>query len=142
MEKAIENTQFGKIEYVEDKIVVFQEGIIGFEDLRKFIILDIKEFEPFQWLISVEDPDIAFPLISPLVVKEDFAPNLSKNAIQFFIDEFEDKELLLYVIVTIKDNLKKVTANLKGPIIINQKSKKGLQVIVEEDYSAVYPFIG
>jgi len=142
MEKTIENSQFGEIKYSEDKVVLFEEGILGFEDLKRYIILDVQEFEPFQWLISIDDPEISFPIISPLVVKEDFAPNLSKKEIEYFIGEFKDEELLLYVIVTIKDNLQKVTANLKGPIIINQNSRKGIQIIVEEDYPSVYTFIG
>jgi len=142
MEKTIENSQFGEIKYSEDKVVLFEESILGFEDLKRYIILDVQEFEPFQWLISIDDPEISFPIISPLVVKEDFAPNLSKKEIEYFIGEFKDEELLLYVIVTIKDNLQKVTANLKGPIIINQNSRKGIQIIVEEDYPSVYTFIG
>ncbi|RKY85530.1 flagellar assembly protein FliW [candidate division KSB1 bacterium] len=142
MERLIKNSQFGDIKFDEDKIVEFSDGILGFEDLKQFVILDIQEFEPFQWLISIEDPEIAFPIVSPIVVMDNYSPNLSKKEIEYFLGEFEDKDLLLYVIVTIKENLKKVTANLKGPIIINQKSRKGIQVIVEEDYSTVHPLFG
>ena len=142
MGRTIYNNQFGEITFDEDKVVNFVDGILGFEDLKKYIILDIEDFEPFQWLISIEDSNIAFPIISSLAVMEDYSPDLKKKEIEYFLDEFEDKDLLLYVIVTIKDNMKKVTANMKGPIIINQKSRNGIQVIVEENFSTVHPLIG
>ena len=63
--KIINTTQFGEIEVDEEHIFIFDEGVLGFEDLREFVLIAEEETIPFKWLISVESPEIGFPLLSP-----------------------------------------------------------------------------
>jgi flagellar assembly factor FliW len=143
MEKniTIENPQLGKITVDTDKITTFNEGLIGFEDLKRFIIIDLEEFEPFQWLLCIDDPDISFPIISPILLVQDYAPQINK-AEAYNLGKFQDEDLLLYAIVTIRPELKKVTANLKGPIIINHKQRLGQQIVLGDDrYSTNHEFM-
>jgi len=144
----IHNSQFGKVNIDLDKVITFPEGILGFEEIKKYVIIELAEYEPFQWLIALDDPEVMFPIISPILVRKDYDPELTKKDITK-IGEFEEKDLLLYTIVTIKGKeekgveVKSVTANLKGPLIINQVTRLGQQVILEEpSYEIVYPLIG
>lgn len=137
----VTNSQLGNLTIDPDKITTFPEGLIGFEDLIQFAIIDLPEYEPFQWLLSIDDPDISFPIISPILVLEDYEPKISK-AEAYNIGEFEDRDLLMYAIVTIRPEFKRASANLKGPIIINQKKRLGQQIVLaDERYLTSHDFI-
>lgn len=128
----IENIQLGQISVDTDKITTFPEGLLGFENLTRYAIVNLAEYEPFQWLLSIDDSEITFPIISPILVTDDYSPEIIRDD-SLSLGEFEDEDLLLYAIVTIRPEFKKVTANLKGPIIINQKLRLGQQIILEDD---------
>ncbi|MEJ2635659.1 MAG: flagellar assembly protein FliW [Calditrichia bacterium] len=120
--------QFGELEVSEENIIHFPQGIIGFEDYKKFIIINDEDSEPFRWLISLDKEEFGFPVLNPLLVKkeylEHFPPKLSK--------ELNSKETLadLFCVVTLKGEDGKMTVNLKGPIIIDYSVKEGKQVIL------------
>lgn len=131
----LNNSQFGPVSVEEDKVITFPQGIIGFEDLTKYAILVFDEYQPFQFLISIEDPEVIFPVMSPLLVKDTYAPDITKDDVAM-LGDFNDEDLILYVIVSIKGETEGVTANMKGPIIINQVGKLGQQIILDsEEYS-------
>jgi flagellar assembly factor FliW len=118
----LKTVQFGEIEIVEENIVTFSDGIIGFEEYKKFILISDKEFEPMIWLLSIEDTELEFPLLDPYVVFNDYEPGIIVN-----------KEEILLSIVTLKNDLRKITANLKAPLLINLKKREGRQIILETD---------
>ena len=137
----IENRQFGTLNIDPAKIITFPEGILGFEDLKRYAIQVFEEYEPFHWLISVDDPEVLFPLISPKLVKEDYDPEVLTDDIKL-VGEYQEADLLLYLIATIGSGEDKVTANLKGPVFINQARALGQQVVLEsDDYSLKYVFL-
>ena len=75
----VTNSQLGNLPIDPDKITTFPEGLIGFEDLIQFAIINLPEYEPFQWLLSIDDPDISFPIISPILVLEDYELRFHPN---------------------------------------------------------------
>ena len=137
----IENRQFGTLTIDPDKIITFPEGILGFEDLKRYTIQVFEEYEPFHWLISLDDPEVLFPIISPKLVKEDYDPEVHTADITL-MGEYAEADLLLYLIATIGSGEDKVTANLKGPVFINQARAIGQQVVLESDeYPMKYVFM-
>ncbi|KPK95654.1 hypothetical protein AMJ80_04365 [bacterium SM23_31] len=137
----VKNLQLGTLTIDSDKISTFPEGLIGFEELTRFAIIDLEEYEPFQWLLSIDDPDITFPIISPILVIDDYNPEISR-AEAYNLGEFEDEDLLMYAIVTIRPEMRLVTANLKGPVIINHKQRLGQQIVLTDDrYSTNHEFM-
>jgi flagellar assembly factor FliW len=137
----IQNSQFGALSIDPDKIITFPEGILGFEDLKRYSIQVFEDYEPFHWLIAVDDSEVLFPIISPKLVKEDYSPVIHQEDVKL-LGAFEDKDLLMYLIVTLGSAEGQVTANLKGPVFINQASAKGQQVVLDSDaYPMKYVFL-
>jgi flagellar assembly factor FliW len=129
------NTSPSGVPWTEDQVIHFPAGLPGFEAARKFIIMSVPEHQPFHWLESVDGHGIRFAIINPLAFRPDYQPKLKKEDLTS-LNIKDPKELLLYVIVTLKNPLTDSTANLMGPLFINIRERVGKQIIIEnDDYS-------
>ena len=127
--KLIRTLHFGEVEVPQQNIIHFDEGILGFDELREFVIISEEETEPFKWLISMEEPNIGFPIVDPWILLQSYSPG----------KKFQLEEEAIFSIITLANKDKVMTANLKAPIVINIKENKGRQVILpNEKYSATY----
>lgn len=123
---------FGKIEIDERQIIEFPEGIFGFGDIKKFVLLDAKEKSPFKWLQAYDEPDLAFVIIRPADFMARY--NLDVTPSDFVdIGAQSPEDVIVYAIVTIPDEPSKMTANLQGPLLINPKTRCGKQAISLSD---------
>ncbi len=127
--------QFGELEFTEDLLIHFEKGIIGFENCHRFLIIDDEDYEPFRWLISVEEKEIGFPVLNPFLVVPEFGKELPNSLVEriFSSDELVD----IFCVVTLNGEGGKVTINLKSPIIIDYDSKTGEQLILTSDELSV-----
>jgi len=135
----IQTTRFGTIEVNESDLVNFSEGLLGFVELRKFILLDDPNDEIFAWLQSCERPAIAFPILEPELFAENFNPTITKGDLQAINLTGKDG-MRLFTIVTIPEDATQMTANLKAPVAINIEKRLAKQVVVQEnEYQIKYP---
>jgi flagellar assembly factor FliW len=119
----LKTTQFGELELEEENIVNFPEGLIGFEEYKKFIIISDKELDPLLWLLSIEDPEIEFPILNPKLFFASYNP----------VGISESENVVLFSIVTLKKDMTEITTNLKGPLVVDFKKREGKQVILDSD---------
>ena len=124
---------FGEIEIDKEKIILFPEGILGFEEEKQFIIINSEDEEnPFQWLQSVSNPDLAFVIINPFFVYPNYdivIPETAQNKLKIK----DEKDLIIYAIVVVPEDMEKMTTNLLGPIIINIHEKIGKQIVLDDN---------
>ncbi len=113
----LQTYQFGEVEFDDNIIMSFQEGIIGFENLTKYVLLT-QEDGLFHWLTSVEEPEIVFPLIQVKLLMKDYS-------------EVEGYEA--FGIVKFDKNPSNITVNLKAPVYLDQDNKSGFQMIFDND---------
>ncbi len=120
---------YGIIDVDERQKIHFPFGILGFETMKEYLLLDATQ-QPFYWLQSLDVPEIAFVLISPEIFRPDYDPGVSKADLnEIGLDENAAENTLIFAIVTIPEDFNKMTANLQGPIIINKEKKTGRQFI-------------
>ncbi|MFN3531105.1 MAG: flagellar assembly protein FliW [Candidatus Brocadia sp.] len=129
--------KFGNLRIEKENIITFDNGILGFEDLKQFVIVDIEECLPFEWLISVKEPLIAFPILNPMPFFTDYDPLKSIDDLSS-LGTRNTKNVEIFCTVTLGNSPSDVTINLKGPIIINMKNKKGRQFVLTEDYYSLH----
>lgn len=132
---------FGTINVDEEKIVTFENGIIGFCDLKRFMLIHDAEQEnaAITWLQSIDEPAFAMPVMDPLLVNETYDPIIEDELLKCLGDLSVD-DILVLVTVTVPSDLTKMTCNLMAPIIINADNRKACQVITEGDeYPVRYP---
>lgn len=137
----IETEVFGAIDYTEEDMITFSEGIYGFEDYKQFILVSLKETElPFQWLQSTEEPNLSFILTTPFAFHSAYDFEIPEHVTEKLnIQSAED--LAVYSLVVLHDELTDSTINLKAPLIINMSKKIGCQLILNEDYPYKYHFL-
>lgn len=132
---------FGTIDIEDDKIIEFPNGIIGLENLKKFALIFDSEREEranISWLQSMDEPYMAFPVINPIDITEEYTP-IIEDELMKNIGDPADADILIFVTMSIPSDLTKMTANLKAPLIINTVDRKAMQVIVEnQDYEIKY----
>lgn len=124
---------FGEVDLDDDKILTFEEGLIGFEGLKRFTLLYNNENEvnsSITWLQSIDDPGIALPVINPFYVMTDYNP-VVEDEMLVQLGELTEENTAIFLTLTVPSNLKNMTTNLKAPIVINVETKKGCQVIAE-----------
>ncbi len=131
---------FGEVDLPEEKIITFERGLIGLTDYRRFTILyDCeKEESNICWLQSVEEPTLALPVIKPWIVKEDYNPVVEDELLNH-LGELTEENLVILLTMTVPQEIKQMSVNLKAPIIINADTRKGAQIICEnQDYEVKY----
>ncbi len=133
---------FGKIEIEEEKMIFFEKGIIGFPHCQRFtLVYDEGEDgrqKNISWLQSIEEPAFALPVLDPLFVKEDYSPKVEEQLLKH-LGTLEEDDTYVLVTVTATADVKKLSVNLKAPIVINVKERKAVQVIVEDDFPVKFP---
>lgn len=129
----IDTKYFGEIEIGDEKIIHFNNGILGFEDYKDYTILydiDAEEEPFFSWLQSVEEKTLAFPIVNPFKVDKDYNPQVNEEIIKP-IGECPDEDLVVFFLATIPEDVKETSVNMRAPLIINSISRKGIQLITE-----------
>lgn len=123
---------FGEMEIKEENIIIFANGIPGFEKLSQYVIIENPDKDiPFKWLQSVDDANLTFVIINPFIFKDDYEFEIPRNVIEKLnIKSHED--ISIYTIVVVPEDIEKMTANLAAPIVINAVNKKGKQVLLED----------
>ncbi len=131
----IKTKDFEYIEISEDDIITFPNGVYGFEDAKKFVILKNPENKWMMYLQSVENEDPRFILLDPYMIFEDYNPQLPEDAFDL-LGTSEKSDLSFFVVAVVPENIKDMTVNLKSPVVINFNKKSGAQVILEnKDYT-------
>ena len=132
---------FGEIDIEDDKIIQFVNGLVGFPDMVDFTLIHDEEKGPggIAWLQSMQEPQFAMPVMDPLKIKDTYNPKVEDELLKP-LGEFGTDNMLVLVTVSIPSDVTKMTANLKGPIVINTTTRKACQVIAEgEDCQVKFP---
>lgn len=123
----IHSKAYGEVEITERQVIQFPVGILGFENLHRYALLDSNQ-PPFYWLQSLDDPGIAFIMINPYVLRPDYVLDVPNDDLDLLNYE-EEEDLLVFAIVTVPEDQERISANLQGPILINRVHQLGRQSI-------------
>ncbi|WP_052947791.1 flagellar assembly protein FliW [Aneurinibacillus tyrosinisolvens] len=132
---------FGEVEYKENEVYRFEQGLPGFMDKRDFIFLTIED-SPFTVLHSIEE-DLYFFLMDPFTLFSDYEFTIPDHVIEQLQIENRDA-VICHSIAVLRDPLTDSTVNLAAPVIVNTTNRKGLQLVLENSkYSVRQPiFLG
>jgi flagellar assembly factor FliW len=104
---------------------------LGFSQLSKYIIIEKSEYEPFKWLQSMEESEVAFVIVEPAVFFPDYKLELHEKELEE-LNFQQMKELTPYVIVTVPPDPSQMSADLLSPLVINFKKRIAKQVVMPD----------
>jgi flagellar assembly factor FliW len=126
----LRGTSFGDIDYAEDDLIRLGEGLVGMPGQTRFLVLDFEGETPFKWLQSVDDAGIGFLITEPALFRPEYALTLEPQDLQDLQAE-STEELVVFVLCTYRGDLRETTGNLLGPVIVNARTRRGRQVVLE-----------
>jgi len=129
----INSDHFGEIEIPDGEIISFPEGIYAFEDLKRWALLGKTDEESsFMWLHAIDDPKVCFVVIDPFVFRKDYSPEPDESVLAR-IETDNAADLRVLAVVTVPDDISRMTANLKSPILINSAKNIAVQMVMDTD---------
>ncbi len=129
-------SRFGQVAIEESDMVLFNDGLLGFKELKKFVFLDDPTDDIFAWLQSCESPEIAFPILEPELFQDNFKVELAKSDLEpLKLQSAMDAKF--FCVVTIPEDPTLMTANLKAPLVVNLKTKCARQCVLQDNSLAI-----
>jgi flagellar assembly factor FliW len=133
------SSRFGAFDITDDMVLTFPSGLLGFPDQRRYVMLDHDTDAPFKWLQSLDEPALAFVVIDPALFHADYRLDYPREAVEE-IGGGEADDVTLAVILTIpSEDPGRITANLRGPLLMNPRTKLCKQLVLSDDYPTRYP---
>lgn len=132
----IHTSRFGAVSITSEDIINFPEGMLGFNELRRFVLLDDPTDEIFAWLQSCEDPNIAFPILEPELFSTNYSVQLTKHDLETMGLKSLDG-IRCFTIITIPSDPTQMTANLKAPVVIHVGTRTARQVVLQDNSLAI-----
>ncbi|UCC78331.1 MAG: flagellar assembly protein FliW [Candidatus Zixiibacteriota bacterium] len=127
-----ETSRFGKIKHGKPEIITMVRGILGFDSYLRFIVVSLKGQEPFKWLQSLEDPDLAFLMIDPLFFKPDYIVEIHPGDLAI-LKTRNINNIAVFVLVSIpKGQPSLMSANLQAPLVINKDNMNAAQLVLAD----------
>lgn len=134
----IKTRDFGEEEISEEVIIDFPNGVYAFEENKRFVLLSPCGEDKYpMWLQSVDNSNLCFIVFDPKEFVPDYSVELDRETKELL--EANGEELDLLCMAVVPDEYINTTLNLKSPIVINSKAKKGVQVIAAENYPLKFP---
>ncbi len=136
----IQTTRFGEIDIEAERIFKFVLPIIGFDELNDFVIVDINKDSFFKWLQSVEDPALAFPVVSVFSMNVDYSVDIPDNVVELLKIKSVENLLVMNIASIPQNDPQGTTLNLLAPIIFNIEEQLAGQVILSgSGYDISFP---
>lgn len=132
----VKTTRFGPIAANQADIIVFPNGLIGFEDTRHWLVLADANSADLAWLQSTAQPQVAIPLISPRKFLPDYKVTISQRQIDTLRVRSSDR---IFVMLVLSKTAKTLTVNLRGPLVINLTQRLAVQCVLNEPLPLAMP---
>ena len=138
----IETTRFGSMQIDEWMIIHFPNGLLGFPDIKNYVIFDHDQDVPFKWLQATDEPALAFVIMEPFLFQPDYQVEMQEQDLQE-LRVSDTSHISIFVILTIPAGQPAcMTANLKGPVLVNGENRWAKQlVLTNSQYHTRHPLL-
>jgi len=131
----IKTSRFGEIEIDDAAVIDMPEGMLGFSEIRRYVLIQHRDGSPFLWYQAVDEPNLAFVVVDAFTFFPDYEVVMSNEDVEV-LKCSKPGDLAVFLVVVIPDNPEEMTANLRGPLVINVENKTARQVVLtDEKYS-------
>lgn len=122
--------RFGEFTYERDQVITFPAGLLGFPNFKHFVLKASKDTAPIVWLLSVDDGGPELALVDPEAVGKEYTladVPIDDRILTNVLRTDKPDELLRLAVVTLPENIKQMSMNLRTPVLIDRKTHRGVQ---------------
>lgn len=135
----LESARLGLLEIDEARIIRFPQGIPGFEQYHDYVLLQPDPELPLSYLQCVNEGYVSFIVIDPFLILPSYEFELS-DSVKKELQLTDPADVSVLAIVTVLDDIRNATLNLKAPLVINSRERIGKQVILHDSpYETKHP---
>lgn len=132
----VQTTRFGQIEAQQEQVIVFPQGLIGFEACRHWLIVPDPANPDVAWLQSLSQTQVALPMVSPRKFAPEYKVTIPQRQLSLLNLRSTDR---IYVMTIVSKSGKTLTANLRSPIVVNLTKCLACQVITSDQQPLAMP---
>jgi flagellar assembly factor FliW len=131
----VTTSRFGKLQAAPSDILLFEEGLIGLRNCRRWVVLADAQNAALGWLQSIDDGDAALGVVSPRRFVPDYQLRVSRQELApLGLATAEGAQ----VVVIVSRHAEGLSLNLRAPLVINVEARRGRQVIAKEPLPVQY----
>lgn len=131
MKLQIETTRFGKVEIPGERVFIFPKGLVGFEHLKRFALLDSARGPSVQWLQALDDPAVAFLVSEPRTYLPSYDLRIPRDAPPEPLSGVDAEQAEIRTILHVDRRTRRLHVHVQAPLLIDPVSRKGVQVITD-----------
>ena len=128
----LNTTRFGSVRIRPEDVFRFPQGLIGYADCQRWVLLADAATEAVGWLQSARHPELAVAVVSPRRFVPEYKFHVTPSQLATLNLGDTDSAFVLNVVAKQGYVL---TANLKAPLIFNLDRRLGCQVVVSDDHA-------
>lgn len=128
----IATNRFGTVFVSEDQVWTFPQGLIGFQHLKRYVLLDSRKGASLQWLQALEDPSVAFLVCDPRVFLPSIEIRLPEESLP--LETAKDRrieDLLILALLYVDRAEGKLKVNIQAPLVLDPASRRGVQAVTD-----------
>jgi flagellar assembly factor FliW len=126
----LQSKTMGRLEVDDASLLYCAGGLVGFEEYKRYYLAEVPEYGPFLWLMSADEPDLGFAVADPqLFYPGEYEVNLGE-ADRDALDLQPGDTISVFVIISVLDGGRRISANLKGPVVLNTRNRMCRQVVI------------
>lgn len=131
----INTSRFGELDVADDAVISMPDGMLGFSEIKRYVLIQHRDGSPFLWYQAVDEPNLAFVVVDAFTFFPDYEVVMSSEDVEV-LKCTKPGDLAVFLVVVIPDNPEDMTANLRGPLVVNVDNKIARQVVLtDEKYS-------
>ncbi len=135
----ISTSRFGQLEVDSDRLITFDDGILGFPKQREFALIQTGKGSGFYWLQSIDRADLAFVVCDPRLFVADYQVPVKLEDLEC-IGLSDPEKAQVFTIVNKVDDL--LTGNFQGPLVVNVDNRSARQLVLSDKrYSTRHPLM-
>ena len=127
---AAKSEKFGEFEVDPGTVFHLESPFPGLEDSHRYVLLNFQEFQPILWFQSLDQSDVALPILDPWSHFPDYQPTIEQESLNS-LGVTEDDEIAIYCVVAPEED--GLTLNLAAPIVLYGARQRAAQVILDDE---------
>ncbi|MEM8944422.1 MAG: flagellar assembly protein FliW [Planctomycetota bacterium] len=137
----VRTTRFGRLAVAPQDELIFESGLIGLEQCRRWVVLSDTSNAALGWLQSIEEPHIALGVVSPRRFVADYQLRVDRVELETLeLATARDAEVVVIASRQVSGpEAGALTLNLRAPLVINVEQRRGCQVISKDDLPVQFP---